>query len=235
MDNLEFLGIVKDSFDKYLETGSRSNEKLKILHGSIANDLKNKLGNDYTIHSLGYEDDKEVNMIGRYMDKKVDIAVEKDNEVIAGIAVKYIMRNYSQNSNNYFENMLGETANIRAAGKPYFQIVILPSKIPYFKKDGELNHIETISEHNLSKYIKLSNDNIQEFMHTPNKTLVYLVDMPDIPLHSVRNNEEYITYYQDNNDFSVMKNTEVYGFGSSVIYNNYEEFIEKICYYIKSI
>jgi hypothetical protein len=32
-----------------------------------------------------------------------------------------------------------------------------------------------------------------------------------------------------------MENSEQYGFGSSVIYNNYEEFIDKICHYIKSI
>ena len=68
------------------------------------------------------------------------------------------MSNYSQNSNNYFENMLGETANIRSAGKPYIQMVILPSKVPYFKKGGELGHMEIISKHNLSKYIKLSHD-----------------------------------------------------------------------------
>ena len=147
MTNEEFLVKVKDSFYKYLETGSRSNEKLKILHGAITQDLKNRLGDNYQLHSLGYGDDREVKMTGRYMDKKVDIAIEKDGKILSAIALKFIMRNYSQNSNNYFENMLGETANIRSAGKPYFQIVIIPSKVPYFKKGGELDHIETITEH----------------------------------------------------------------------------------------
>ena len=40
MDNQEFLTVVGSSFKKFLETGSRSNEKLKILHGAIARDLK---------------------------------------------------------------------------------------------------------------------------------------------------------------------------------------------------
>lgn len=235
MNNMDFLKIIKNSFDKYLETGSRSNEKLKILHGSIAADLKSRLGDDYTIHALGYKDGKEVNMTGRYMDKKVDIAIEKNHEVIAAIALKYVMSNYSQNSNNYFENMLGETANIRSAGKPYFQIVILPSKVPYFKKGGELWHMEIISKHNLSKYIKLSHDNIQTLMHTPNKTLIYLVDMPNIPKETLKTNDDYIAYYHDHNDFTITQSAESYEFGSSVIYNNYEEFIEKVCYYIKSI
>ena len=44
MDNQEFLNVVGNSFKKFLETGSRSNEKLKILHGAIANDLKKEAG-----------------------------------------------------------------------------------------------------------------------------------------------------------------------------------------------
>ena len=51
MDNHEFLAVVGDSFKKFLETGSRSNEKLKILHGAIAKDdeqnaIQNKLQNE---------------------------------------------------------------------------------------------------------------------------------------------------------------------------------------------
>ena len=94
MDNQKFLTVVRDSFKKFLETGSRSNEKLKILHGAIANDLLQRLGNEETID-------------GRYLDKKVDITILKDGNPIAGIGVKFVMQNYSQNSNNYFENMLG--------------------------------------------------------------------------------------------------------------------------------
>ena len=76
MDNKEFIKVMKNSFDKYLETGSRSNEKLKILHGAIAEDIAEKLGEDYKIHSLGYGNGREVAMKGRYMDKKVDIAIK---------------------------------------------------------------------------------------------------------------------------------------------------------------
>ena len=114
MDNQEFL-VVGNSFKKFLETGSRSNEKLKILHGAIAKDLKSRLGNRYLIQSLGIGNGKEI---------------------IAGIGVKFVMQNYSQNSNNYFENMLGETANIRCANILYFQIFIIPDKLPYYKNDG---------------------------------------------------------------------------------------------------
>ena len=35
----------------------------------------------------------------------VDITINYKGKAIAGYAVKFAMRNYSQNSNNYFENM----------------------------------------------------------------------------------------------------------------------------------
>ena len=79
--------------------------------------------------------------MGRYVDKKVDITISKKDATmhkdipVAGIAVKFVMQNYSQNSNNYFENMLGETANIRANKCPYFQIFIILDRLPYYKKE----------------------------------------------------------------------------------------------------
>ena len=68
---------------------------------------------------------RKVGFIGRYINKNVDIVIYK-RTVIAGIGVKFVMQNYSQNSNNYFENMLGETANIRSKNIPYFQIFVIP-------------------------------------------------------------------------------------------------------------
>ena len=53
MNNLEFLTIISRSFEKFLNTSSQSNQKLVILHGAIANDLSQKLGDDYIIKSLG--------------------------------------------------------------------------------------------------------------------------------------------------------------------------------------
>ena len=211
MNNEEFLKIVKDAFEKYLETGSRSN---------------------YELHSLGYKDEKEVVVSGRYMNKKVDIGIEKDNEIIAAIALKFIMRNYSQNSNNYFENMLGETANIRAAGKPYFQILIIPSKVPYFKNNGDLDHIEIITKNNLEKYIKLSHDDINNSIHTPTKTLIYIIDIPDAEFSKIKNNEDYVTFYKNNRDYLISENNELHEFGESFVYNNYNEFIDKVIEYI---
>lgn len=236
MNNSQFLAILKNSFIKYLETGSRSNKKLGILHGAISEDLQERLNdNNYSVYSLGYGLEKEHKINGRYVDKAVDITIEENNIPVAGIAVKYVMSNYSQNSNNYFENMLGETANIRCAKIPYFQIFIIPDKIPYFDKDGKISKWETINEHNLNKYIKLSNDNIDTYLHTPNKTLVFIVHIQDKNINvKISNRQEYVDYYS-NNDFDMAISTLSFEFGNTIVYNDYDKFIQKVVYAIKSL
>lgn len=125
MTNDDFLRVIKESFARYLAVGtSRSTAKLKTLHGHIASDLEELLGEGFSIRSQGYGNDKEGSIDGRYYPKNVDITILKNNKPVAGYAVKFVMRNYSQNSNNYFENMLGETANIRANSIPYFQVFV---------------------------------------------------------------------------------------------------------------
>ncbi len=236
MDNSGFLEILKKSFLTYLHTGSRSNKKLEILHGAISEDLNNRLGNGkYNVYSLGFGLGKEHKIYGRYVDKTVDITITENEKPIAGIAVKYVMSNYSQNSNNYFENMLGETANIRCAKIPYFQIFVIPDKIPYFDKDGSIMKWECINSHNLAKYLKLSNDSIDTFLHTPNKTLLFILHISDeIEGCIMRNKQEYVEHYIQNNfhmDLSSLK----FNFGNTIIYNDYETFIQKVVYTVKSL
>lgn len=115
---------------------------------------------------------------------------------------------------NDFENMLGETANIRCANIPYFQIFIIPDKLPYYKNDGTIQKWEEFTVHNSEKYLTLSRDDIQTSIHTTTKTLLYVVHLPDISLR--------IT-------------STIWELFSSVIFNNYEDFAEKVVHYIKFI
>jgi hypothetical protein len=204
------------------------------LHGAIAKDLHDKLGDAYDVYSQGYLHDKEVRIKGRYIDKWVDITITKDETVIAGIGVKFVMQNYSQNSNNYFENMLGETANIRARNCPYFQVFIILDVLPYYKKDTNktIQKWESFTKHNVSKYIILSKDNVEVFYHTPNKTLIYVIHIPDNSKLSKQ--EEYMDYYRDL-DFSVLVSEDSFdGMQSAVILNDYESFIDKVYHTILS-
>ena len=236
MNNSQFLAILKESFITYLQTGARSNKKLCILHGAISADLQERLNdNNYKVYSLGFETGKEKKISGRYLDKTVDITITENKKPIAGMAVKYVMSNYSQNSNNYFENMLGETANIRCAKIPYFQIFAIPDKIPYFDKDGSISKWEKISAHNLDKYIKLSDDNIDFYFHTPNKTLVFIIHIQDQNAAAkISNKQEYEEYYLQN-EFDMAVSELKFEFGSAIVYNDYDKFIDKVVHAIKSL
>ena len=168
-----FLESIEKSLEKYLEKGSTSTStaKLKPLHGRIAKDIQTLFGKNYTVRSQGFGDDKEESVQGKYYPKKVDITVCENGEPVAGYAVKFVMSSYSKNSNNYFENMLGETANIRAKGIPYFHIFILFD--------------EELTEKKLKKYIALSKDNPSDFFHTPDKILIAVICL---------NNQKSISY-----------------------------------------
>lgn len=239
MTNQEFLNKILLSFDSFIEIGtSRSTAKLKPLHGAIARDLSEKLGSDYIIKSQGYGDDKEGKIQGRYVEKWVDITVirKRTYKAIAGVAVKFVMQNYSQNSNNYFENMLGETANIRTANCPYFQIFIVFDKLPYYKKSGTLSKWEEFSDHNVSKYCKLSEDNVDMFFHTPNKTLIYVVHLtPEAT--GITSKDEYMMFYSQNNHSIVLTSHRYPAIqhDGSVILNDYESFVDKIYHTIMAL
>ena len=234
MDNQEFLRVISNSFSTFLETGSRSNEKLKILHGAIARDLLQRLGPGYKINSLGINDGKEGNIEGRYIDKKVDITILHRNQVVAGIGVKFVMQNYSQNSNNYFENMLGETANIRCSDIPYFQIFIIPEKLPYYKNNGDFQKWEIFTRHNANKYLKLSEDNTDIYIHTPTKTLLFVINLPAMQYDPV-DKDEYNDFYRQMRTIPVSSSNTNYGnFNQSVVLNDYEEFATKVVHFILS-
>lgn len=234
MNNNTFLEAISDSFKCFLDSGtSRSTKKLKPLHGAIAKDIAERLGNNYEVLSQGWGEDREATIGGRYVDKKVDITIQHKGKNVGGIAVKFVMQNYSQNSNNYFENMLGETANIRSNMIPYFQIFIILDRLPYYDKSKNIKRWEEFTDHNAEKYTVLSQDSIETFLHTPNKTLIYVIHIPDND--NLKTSDEYMDYYRDL-EFSMQLSTHRYDcFGESVILNDYDEFIKKVYHTIMSL
>lgn len=232
LTNQDFLNVILSSFNSFVDVGtSRSTAKLKPLHGAIARDVANKLGEEYAVKSQGYDDDKEGIINGRYIDKRVDITIvqKRTRKPIAGIAVKFVMQNYSQNSNNYFENMLGETANIRTAMCPYFQIFIILDKLPYYDNNGTIKKWEEFTNHNASKYSILSRDDVERYYHTPNKTLLCIVHISP-NAQSINTRKEYMEFYRIREaqiEFADSTRIEVES-GGAIIVNNYELFIDKL-------
>ena len=235
LNNQQFMDIIRKSFKTYLTIdSSRSTAKLKILHGSIAKDIKELFGAGYTVLSQGIGNDYEGSIQGRYYPKNVDITVSKNGKPVAGYAIKFVMRNYSQNSNNYFENMLGETANIRSNAIPYFQIFIIFEKVPYYKNGGAFQKYDVLSEHHLEKYFALSKDDPASFLHTPDKTLLVVLHLKEkSPSHRFASSKDYALYYNsvinDDDLLSYSKKFED-NFADSVILNDYERFIRKTYY-----
>lgn len=246
--NQKFLKCLERSFLKYLEKGAkgvRGTGKLKILHPHIAEDLRNVLGDGYQVYSLDEKHGKEKIIRGRYMDKRVDIAVMKGEKPVAGVGVKFIMSNYRQNSNNYFENMLGETANIRTNNILYFQIVICFVRSPYFfreeNKERIIKNFEKVSLAHLEKYQILSQDDTLVYLHSPMKTLLVLVDFANIDceelfkdkrlqtsseLIQVVNEKGAELKFSELEDEQKILDSEVY-FKNALIFNDYQGFIRK--------
>lgn len=232
LTNQQFLEVIRESFKTYLSVDtSRSTAKLKTLHGHIARDIKELFGPEYTVLSQGIGDDREGSIQGRYYPKNVDITVSKHGKPVAGYAVKFVMRNYSQNSNNYFENMLGETANIRSNAIPYFQVFIVFEKVPYYKNGGAFHRYDVLTEHNLDKYFALSKDNPASYFHTPDKTLIVILHLKEkSPSFQFVDSKDYARYYNsviDDADLISYSTKISDNFDNSVILNDYCTFIKK--------
>lgn len=236
MNNTDFLATLKSAFGDFLTTGSRSNKKLITLHPKVAYDILKLLGPGYTVKSLGVGDGREAEVQGRYYEKKVDITFYKRGKPVAGLGVKMVMQNYAQNSNNYFENMMGETANLRSNKVPYFQLFAIPDKIPYYDEKNNITKWEGFSPHHAKKYCMMSNDNIETFMHTPTKTLLFVYHLPD-PTIELKTKNDYYSYYAKNlNSMKFQLSTENFGtFNDAVVYNDYGTFVTKVAHYILSI
>jgi hypothetical protein len=179
---------------------------------------------------------KEGKLSGRYMEKVVDLLISKNENDIAGIGVKFVMNNYSQNSNNYFENMLGETANIRANNKKYFQILIIPEEMPYYNDKGKIQKWEKITSNNIHKYIVLSGDKTEVYRHTPIKTLLFIIKFPKCDHNLITTKSKYKEYYLKIKNKPIKISDSISGdFGEAMILNDYEDYIKKVTFYLKSL
>lgn len=182
MDNLQnkFLQAINASFTAYNKKGgARSNKKLIPIHKFLSETILKKLKGSYSVKSLGIGDGKEATIEGKYYPKDLDVAVFKKNKIVATVSFKFVTSNYQQNANNYFENLMGETANIRRKNIGFAHFLVLRGYTPYYSKNkgnlrGQEKKIEIISEKHLQKYIKLFND--IDFPHKPDLIGICLLD-----------------------------------------------------------
>jgi len=201
MKNLQdkFIKVINTSFAAYNKKGgARSNKKLIPIHKFLSEIILGKLKKGYLIKSLGIGDGKEATVDGKYYPKDLDVAVFKDDKIIATVSFKFVTSNYQQNANNYFENLMGETANIRRQNIGFAHFLVLRGHTPYYSKNkgnlrGKEKKIEIISDKHLQKYIKLFND--MDFPHKPDLIGICLLDF------NKNKKAEFVNL--DNFDFSI--------------------------------
>ncbi len=179
----KFRKSLEEGYKKYLTIHPRSNKKIVPVHRCIAEIIQEKLGGEragYSVKSLGLNDKEEFKLKGQYYEKGIDITILFENQSVSGLGFKFITSNYKQNSNNYFEGMLGETANLRRTGFLYGQILVFKYKMPYFSsKRKTFTKIERINEQNIAKYVKLHNDNEALLYHKPDLLYIGFIETGD--------------------------------------------------------
>ena len=179
----KFIEAINKSFKEYNLKGARSTAKLKPVHSFIAKYLYEKLDKNYKIYSQGFQDEREYTIDGKYYPKKEDIVVlGPDHRPLIAISFKFVTSNYKQNSNNYFENLLGETANIRRKNVGFAHLLVLRGHTPYYNKNagnkrGKKIKEEILTNENLAKYIKLFSD--IDYPHKPDVLAILVVDYND--------------------------------------------------------
>ncbi|MDR3232796.1 MAG: hypothetical protein LBT46_03885 [Planctomycetaceae bacterium] len=174
-----FVAAVEESFRQYQIRGARSTKKLKPIHKYFAEIMQEIWGSNFTVHYLGTST-KELTVEGKYYPKDIDVTITQYGKPVFCLGIKFVTSNYKQNANNYFENMMGETANIQALGRlPYAQLIILRRETPYYKKN-ETKHpskIEVVNNKDIQKYLNLVFDNPQA--HRPNFIGIQVINLDE--------------------------------------------------------
>lgn len=156
--NLTWEKALLLSHKTLLKTHPRSSKKLIPPHQWIKETVKKHLGGEYEYYAMGDNEskyDKEYKVPGSLYDKMVDVTIVKNNEVKGAISFKSVASNYNQNSNNYFENLVGECFNIQENNIPFCHVFVIRDKIPYYDTKRNVKKYEHFTQDNLTKYLKL--------------------------------------------------------------------------------
>lgn len=152
---MQYLQIFADQFKKIKEhpTMTRSPSLLEPMHSMIADQVES---HGYKTRSLR---NREFTFEGPYGTKDLDVAIfDNNNKLIGAIMFKGIRSEYKKNSNNYFEQMRGESQLLLDGGIPVYQIILIPTKVKHKKSDGSYVW-ETPSEKSTENYSIYINNN----------------------------------------------------------------------------
>lgn len=137
-----FTEALRRCIDLYFQMGERSARKVMPLHGFVSQSIKGLLGDGYQVISLSEDStqSREEKVKGLFYDKDVDVAVKRGDRVLGVVSIKFVMSNYGQNANNYFEGLLGECQNLKLAnpGLVFWYFFVGFSRVPYFTRAHDI-------------------------------------------------------------------------------------------------
>ena len=229
----DLVSIVSESFYQYLNLDMLSSKS--VLSNGIAQDIHKRLGKSYDVFSAGYGNaEKNITISGNLFEIGVDIAIKNNGHSIAGFGIVFLTQNFSETLKRYIEPMFGKSAMIRTAHCLYFQVIVVLDKIPKVEADGTITGWEFVSNKDISDFetIILSNDSPLPIC-SPNKTLIYVVHISDN--EKLKTLDGYLSYYKKINFEMELSQHEYEPFGSAVILNDYEIFMEKVYHTILAI
>ena len=173
---------MRQSYQKVLDHGTRSKEKTKVLHGWVQDEMRRELGDEYSFTGQTPNTTKEAKVCGMYYDKDVDVLIARDGQELGVISIKFVISNYWQNSVNYIEQQIGETANLRRRNIVYGNLFCVTNPIPYKNRRGEITRLERLRDHDVRRYANLRSD--YEHAHAPDEMAIGIVEI-DVDLDEI--------------------------------------------------
>uniref|UniRef100_A0A6C0LMK7 Uncharacterized protein n=1 Tax=viral metagenome TaxID=1070528 RepID=A0A6C0LMK7_9ZZZZ len=153
-DKKQFMEVMKNVYDIYIEHGARSNKNVNYFH----NYIKSELEKIFTLPDYSVVLEYDVVSTNSSKKKRCDIVVLKMNTPYIIFPVKIIKTNYKQNKNNAWENLTGELHHLHWANE---NIIIIPinilmNKTPYLDKSGKISKFENITIEDIEIYKMLT-------------------------------------------------------------------------------
>lgn len=168
-----FLAAMQESYWMVVQHGVRSTAKTRVLHGWVQDELRRELGDEYDFTGQSPDSTQEAGVAGMYYDKNVDVLIARDGEELGVVSVKFVISNYWQNSANYLEQQIGETANLRRRNIVYGNLFCVTNPIPYKNRAGAIVKLESIRDHDIQHYARLRADH--EHIHAPQEMAIGIV------------------------------------------------------------
>lgn len=146
----ELRDTLQETLKHYYVSGVRSSKKLDVLHlfinCVIRQTLKEMAPDYYKYITVDSQPIREIKVDGLMYNKDVDITVSYKSNHVGIVSVKFIMSNYAQNANNYFENLIGESVNLKASKRPrvFWYSLFSFDKIPYYNRKNDIERYEKL-------------------------------------------------------------------------------------------